>query len=57
MVCAPDGAQVQRAGAEVPLEAGAPRDTAVELARGLGRQVAEQLLAEDSGLLEHVVDV
>ena len=57
VVCAPDGAQVQRAGAEVPLEAGAPRDTAVELARGLGRQVAEQLLAEDSGLLEHVVDV
>ncbi len=56
VVCALDGSQVQRAGAEIPLEAGAPKDTAVELARGLGRQVAEQLLAEDFGLLAHVVD-
>lgn len=57
VVCAPDGSQVQRAGSEVPLEAGAPREVSMELARGLGREVAEQLLAEDSGLLEHVVDV
>lgn len=56
VVCALDGSQVQRAGAEIPLEAGAPKETAVELARGLGRQVAEQLLAEDFGLLAHVVD-
>lgn len=54
-VCSPDGSQVQSAGAEIPLEAGAPREDAVALAEKLGREVAEQLLAEDFGLLEHVV--
>lgn len=56
VVCSLDGSQVQRAGAEIPLEAGAPREVALELARKLGTQVAEQLLAEDFGLLAHVVD-
>ena len=55
VVCAPDGTQVQRAGAETPLEAGAPREDAVVLAEKLGQEVAEQLLAEDFGLLDHVV--
>ena len=36
--------------------AGLLQDKVLELARGLGRQVAEQLLAEDFGLLAHVVD-
>lgn len=55
VVCAPDGTQTQRAGAEIPLEAGAPKEDALALSEKLGRDVGEQLLAEDFGLLEHVV--
>lgn len=56
VVCAPDGTKVQRAGAEIAIEAGADRQVSVDRAIGLGTLVAEQLLAEDFGLLKHVVD-
>lgn len=53
VVCAPDGSAVQRAQAELPLAAaGGSVPRAVEL----GTQVAEQLIAEDTGLLAHVID-
>ncbi|MFD1346900.1 hydroxymethylbilane synthase, partial [Nesterenkonia halotolerans] len=56
VICAPDGTQVQRAGGEIAIEAGAERSVSVERAIQLGTSVAEQLLAEDFGLLKHVVD-
>ncbi|WP_022871814.1 hydroxymethylbilane synthase [Nesterenkonia alba] len=55
-VCAPDGSAVQRAGAEITLEAGAERDEALDQAAQLGIDVAQTLVAEDTGLLAHVVD-
>lgn len=56
VVCAPDGSESQRAGAEIHLSMGADRDVAVDEAARLGAEVAETLLAEDKGLLKHVVD-
>lgn len=56
VICAPDGTQVQRAGAEISIEAGADRVVSVQRAVQLGTMVADQLLAEDFGLLQHVVD-
>ncbi|WP_150460835.1 hydroxymethylbilane synthase [Nesterenkonia ebinurensis] len=56
VVCAPDGSAVQRAGAELTIEAGADRADGIGQAAELGQQVAETLLAEDQGLLKHVVD-
>ncbi len=55
VVCAPDGSQVQRAGAELAIEAGAERDEGIARAAELGSRVAETLLAEDAGLLKHVI--
>lgn len=56
VVCAPDGSQVQRAEAEAEIEAGVDRAEGIQQASELGRQVAETLLAEDTGLLAHVID-
>lgn len=56
VVCAPDGSQVQRAGSEITVEAGADRAEGIARAAALGDEVAETLLAEDTGLLKHVVD-
>lgn len=53
VVCAPDGSAVQRAQAEVALSRSAE---SVRQAVELGTRVAEQLLAEDTGLLAHVID-
>ncbi|GAB3187542.1 hydroxymethylbilane synthase [Nesterenkonia suensis] len=53
MVCAPDGSSVQRARAEVTVRRGTG---SLQAAVDLGTQVAEQLLAEDTGLLAHVID-
>ncbi|MDO5492605.1 MAG: hydroxymethylbilane synthase [Nesterenkonia sp.] len=55
-VCAPDGSRTQAAEASVEMTPEAPRAAAVALAAQLGATVAEQLLAEDFGLLAHVVD-
>lgn len=54
VVCAPDGTSTQSAEAEIHLEMGTDRDAAVERAHGLGTELAEILLAEDSGLMRHV---
>ncbi|GAB3847870.1 hydroxymethylbilane synthase [Nesterenkonia populi] len=56
VVCAPDGSEVQRAGQEITMEAGLTREAGIEAAEKLGSQVAETLLAEDKGLLKHVID-
>lgn len=56
VICAPDGTQVQRAGGDISIEAGAERSDSVQRAMQLGADVAEQLLGEDFGLLKHVVD-
>lgn len=56
MVCAPDGAEVQRAGQELTLEPGLTREAGIDAAAALGVRVAETLLSEDRGLLQHVVD-
>ncbi|WP_300344243.1 hydroxymethylbilane synthase [Nesterenkonia sp.] len=56
VVCAPDGSDAQRAGTEVHLEMGSDREAAIDRAAALGVEVAETLLAEDQGLLAHVVD-
>ncbi|MDZ5076301.1 hydroxymethylbilane synthase [Nesterenkonia sp. HG001] len=53
MVCAPDGSAVQRARAEVSFSRSAE---SLQAAVELGTRVAEQLLAEDTGLLAHVID-
>lgn len=55
VVCAPDGSRTQSAESKAEMTAEAPRASAVALAAQLGAQVAEQLLAEDFGLLAHVV--
>lgn len=56
MVCAPDGSEVQRAGQELTLEPGVTREAGITAAAELGTRVAETLLAEDRGLLKHVID-
>lgn len=55
VVCAPDGSAVQRAGAQVRIDAAEAAEIARTRAAELGVEVAEQLLAEDTGLLQHVV--
>ncbi len=56
VVCAPDGSDVQRAGEEITMEAGLTREAGMDAAAKLGTRVAETLLAEDRGLLKHVID-
>ncbi len=56
MVCAPDGSEVQRAGQELTLEPGVTLEAGITAAADLGNRVAETLLAEDRGLLQHVID-
>lgn len=56
VVCAPDGSAVQRASSELALGIGAERSMALQQAADLGTEVARTLLAEDEGLLQHVVD-
>lgn len=56
VVCAPDGSSTQSAEAAVEMTAAAPRASAVAAAAQLGAAVAEQLLADDTGLLAHVID-
>jgi hydroxymethylbilane synthase len=55
VVCAPDGSAVQRAGAQVRIDPAEAVDAIRADAADLGAEVAEQLLAEDTGLLQHVV--
>lgn len=56
VVCAPDGSEVQHAEAEVTIGVGTDRDEGIRAAAELGAEVAETLLAEDTGLLKHVID-
>lgn len=56
VVCSPDGTSAQRAGQQVELDAGLSAEEESAAAAALGRRAAEQLLAEDTGLLAHVVD-
>lgn len=56
VVCSPDGTSAQRAEQQVELDAGLSAEEEIAAAAALGRRAAEQLLAEDTGLLAHVVD-
>ncbi|WP_010525193.1 hydroxymethylbilane synthase [Nesterenkonia sp. F] len=56
VVCSPDGVSAQRAEQQIELDPKLGSDEEIAAAAALGRRTAEQLLAEDTGLLAHVVD-